>query len=105
MDSGYLKVSEAGDAPYHPENGASVAVNYEHIAVARSRALRAFARAQQPAEDDAARIVNLEAGVRELSDSVVALVNLLTEIVSGIDQRDVHVVNYPDEQAYSVRPS
>lgn len=101
----YLKVSETGDAPYHPADGHSVAVNYEHIALARSMALRASTRVQAAAESDAQRIERLEAGVRELSDSVVALVNLLTEVVSGIDQRDIHVVNYPEEQTYQVRPS
>ena len=101
----YLKVSETGDAPYHPADGASVAVNYEHIALARAKALQAFTRLQLSSETDTERIEGLEASVKELSDAVVALVNLLTEVVSGLDQRDVHVVNYPEELPYLVRPS
>jgi hypothetical protein len=101
----YLKVSETGDAPYHAVDGASVAVNYEHIQLARGKALQAFSRVRLATESDTQRIERLEASVTELSDSVIALVNLLTEVVSGLDQRDVHVVNYPEEQPYLVRPS
>ena len=104
-DVDYLKISETGAAPYHPVDGGSVAVNYEHVALARGKALQASTRVQAASESDAQRIERLEAGVRELADSVVALVNLLTEVVSGLDQREIHVVNYPEEQGYLVRPS
>lgn len=95
----YLRVSDVGSAPLHATDRQSVSVDYAHVALARNKALQAFTRVEPPTGSDAERIAHLESGVQELSDAVLALVGVLTELVSGLDQRDVHVVGYPNEEA------
>jgi hypothetical protein len=95
----YLTVSRGGGTePMHADQPCSVPVDYAHVALARAKALQAFARAG--ATSGAApeqRIAALEGGIKELSDAVLALVAVLTELVSGLEERDLHVVGYPAE--------
>ncbi len=94
----YLTVSRGGGTePMHADEPCSVPVDYAHVALARAKALQAFTRAGgagQPAEE---RIAALEGSVKELSDAVLALVAVLTELVSGLEERDLHVIGYPAE--------
>lgn len=101
----YLKVSDAGSSPLHAAEHQSVSVDYGHVAQARNKALQAFSRIEQPSGTKTERIEHLESSVRELGDAVLALVGVLTELVSGLDQRDVHVVGYPSEDALMARRS
>jgi hypothetical protein len=94
----YLTVSRgAGTEPMHAEKPCSVPVDYAHIALARAKALQAFARAEAGPGATEDRVAALEGSVRELSDAVLALVAVLTELVSGLEERDLHVVGYPSE--------
>ena len=95
----YLTVSRGGGTePMHADEPCSVPVDYAHVALARAKALQAFARTGAgggaTAED---RIAALEGSVKELSDAVLALVAVLTELVSGLEERDLHVIGYPVE--------
>src|ERR687886_32310 len=95
----FLTVSRGGGTePMHADQQCSVPVDYAHVALARAKALQAFARARgaagQAPED---RVAALEGSVRELSDAVLALVAVLTELVSGLEERDLHVIGYPAE--------
>jgi hypothetical protein len=93
----YLTVSRGGGTePMHADEPCSVPVDYAHVALARAKALQAFARAASTgATED--RVAALEGSVRELSDAVLALVAVLTELVSGLEERDLHVIGYPAE--------
>jgi hypothetical protein len=94
----YLTVSRGdGTEPMHAAEQCSVPVDYAHIASARAKALQAFARAGNRGRSAEDRITALEGSVQELSDSVLALVAVLTELVSGLEERDLHVVGYPSE--------
>jgi hypothetical protein len=66
----------------------TVIVDYALVAQANESARRAFEL------DDPA------AAVKELADSVFALCGLLSELVAGLEQADIAVVNYPVEGAH-----
>lgn len=94
----YLTVSRgAGTEPMHAEKPCSVPVDYAHIALARAKALQAFTRAGAGTGGAEDRVAALEGSVRELSDAVLSLVAVLTELVSGLEERDLHVIGYPAE--------
>jgi hypothetical protein len=94
----YLTVSRGGGTePMHADEPCSVPVDYAHVALARAKALQAFTRAGGAGQPDADRIAALEGSVKELSDAVLALVAVLTELVSGLEERDLHVIGYPAE--------
>ena len=94
----FLTVSRGGGTePMHADQQCSVPVDYTHIALARAKALQAFTRAKAGAATDAGRIAALEGSVQELSDAVLALVAVLTELVSGLEERDLHIIGYPAE--------
>lgn len=93
----YLTVSRGGGTePMHADEQCSVPVDYAHVALARGKALQAFARARTAGSAEE-RLAALEGSVRELSDAVLALVAVLTELVSGLEERDLHVIGYPAE--------
>ena len=93
----YLTVSRGGGTePMHADQPCSVPVDYAHVALARAKALQAFTRARSTGGTED-RVAALEGSVRELSDAVLALVAVLTELVSGLEERDLHVVGYPAE--------
>jgi hypothetical protein len=94
----YLTVSRGGGTePMHADQPCSVPVDYAHVALARAKALQAFARTGAAGRPDEERIAALEGSVKELSDAVLALVAVLTELVSGLEERDLHVIGYPAE--------
>ena len=96
----YLKVSDAGTAPLHPAAPQSVAVDYGRVVQARTCALQAFSAVERPSGSTEERLADREGSVQALGEAVLALVGVITEVVSGLDQRDVHVVNYPAEQTF-----
>jgi len=99
----YLTVSRGGGTePMHAEKPCSVPVDYAHIALARAKALQAFTRAGVASGSAEDRVVALEGSVRELSDAVLSLVAVLTELVSGLEERDLHVIGYPAESDEAV---
>lgn len=94
----YLTVSRGGGTePMHADTPCSVPVDYAHVALARAKALQAFTRAGAGAAATEDRLAALEGSVKELSDAVLALVAVLTELVSGLEERDLHVIGYPAE--------
>jgi hypothetical protein len=94
----YLTVSRGGGTePMHADLPCSVPVDYAHVALARAKALQAFARSGNRGGSLEDRVAALEGGVRELSDAVLGLVAVLTELVSGLEERDLHVIGYPSE--------
>lgn len=94
----YLTVSRgSGTEPMHADLDCSVPVDYAHVALARAKALQAFARSGDRGRSTEDRVAALEGSVQELSDAVLALVAVLTELVSGLEERDLHVIGYPSE--------
>ncbi|TFC92058.1 MULTISPECIES: hypothetical protein [Cryobacterium] len=67
----------------------AIVVDYSHIETAAATARRAY----EGASDSASAI-------RELSDSVFALSGILAEIVAGLHNREIAVINYPVEGAH-----
>jgi hypothetical protein len=66
----------------------TVFVNYAQVTEASELARHAF-EGNDPA-----------AAVKELANSVFALCGLLTELVAGLEQADIAIVNYPVEDAH-----
>ena len=94
----FLTVSRGGGTePMHADQQCSVPVDYTHIALARAKALQAFTRARSGEGAAEHRVAALESSVQELSDAVLALVAVLTELVSGLEERDLHIIGYPSE--------
>lgn len=94
----FLTVSRGSETePMHADEPCSVPVDYAHIALARAKALQAFARTGSGAGATQDRLAALESSVKELSDALLALVAVLTELVSGLEERDLHIVGYPVE--------
>src|SRR4051794_29859828 len=94
----YLTVSRgAGTEPMHADEPCSVPVDHPPLPLPRARALRASARAGGARGGTEDRAGALEGGVRELGDAVLSLVAVLTELVPGLEERDLHVSGYRGE--------